>query len=369
MAGHPASQTEIAGSPGYAPVALITGIGGQDGYYLARLLLSQGYAVHGILRRRSTPDQERANDGLAALPGGERLVLHAGDLLDPIGLRRIISRTQPTEVYNLAGQSHVQASFEDPIYTANVVAMGTLNLLEAIRDYRDSMGRPVRFYQASSSEIFGQTANAPQNEQTPLCPRSPYACAKAHAYWQTITCRDAYGLYACNGILYNHESPRRAPGYVTRKITLAAARIKCALQHTLTLGNVDARRDWGFAGDYVHAMWLMLQQPQPADYVVATGETHSVRELLEIAFGCLRLDWRDHVRVDERFYRPTEPRLLVGDASKARRVLGWSPSVSFERLIEMMVRADLARARRERQVAQVEGEVADSDTEVDCIPR
>jgi len=328
--------------------ALITGITGQDGFYLSELLMGEGYSLHGIRRRSGSFPSSRVEHrpGNHDTPDGD-VHLHVGDLLDPIGLRRIISEAQPTEVYNLAAQSHVHASFEDPIYTAQVVAMGTLNLLEALRDYRDATGREVRFYQASSSEMFGKAREAPQNERTPLRPRNPYACAKVHAFWQTVTYREAYGLFACNGILYNHESPRRGENYVTRKITRAAARIKLGLQEHLYLGNLDARRDWGFAGDYVRAMRLMLRQDVPEDYVVATGQTHSVREFLDEAFGLLDLDWHDYVRSDPRYIRPTEPTLLCGDASKARTQLGWAPTVTFAELVRMMVDADLQAAERE----------------------
>ncbi|MFH1417359.1 MAG: GDP-mannose 4,6-dehydratase [Planctomycetota bacterium] len=329
--------------------ALITGITGQDGAYLAELLLSKGYRVHGTHRRSSAFKPlggEFVETGRQARGSGVHL--HVGDLLDPIGLRRIISDVQPTEVYNLAAQSHVHASFHDPIYTAQVVAMGTLNLLEALRDYRDATLRDVRFYQASSSEIFGKAEEEPQTEHTPFRPRNPYACAKAHAYWQTVTYREGYGLYACNGILFNHESPRRGEEYVTRKITRAATRIKLGLQDELRLGNLDAERDWGFAGDYVRAMWLMLRQTEPDDYVIATGKTQTIRAFLDAAFGLLNLDWRDYVRVDRSYMRPTEPTMLRGDASKARRVLGWEPEVAFEELVRMMVEADMEAAQKER---------------------
>ncbi|MBU0640658.1 MAG: GDP-mannose 4,6-dehydratase [Planctomycetes bacterium] len=328
--------------------ALITGITGQDGFYLSRHLLNQGYCVHGIRRRSNSFPAPRPEPVGADAAAAAQVHHHIGDLLDPIGLRRIISNVQPTEVYNLAAQSHVQTSFEDPIYTATVVAMGTLNLLEAIRDYRDASGREVKFYQASSSEMFGKASETPQSESTPFRPRNPYACAKVHAYWQTVNYREAYGLFACNGILYNHESPRRGENYVTRKITRAAARIKLGLQERLVLGNLDAERDWGFAGDYVLAMWQMLQQAAPDDYVVATGRTHSVRDLLNGAFGLLGLDWHDYVCIDERLLRPVEPTRLCGDASRARRQLGWQPRVSFATLVHMMVEADLAAAEREQ---------------------
>lgn len=334
-------------------VALITGITGQDGIYLSELLLAEGYRVHGIQRRSSSSRPGRGGNhdrGRCGVAG--RVQFHVGDLLDPIGIRRIISEVQPTEVYNLAAQSHVHASFDNPIYTAEVVAMGTLNILEALRDYRDSAYQGVRFYQASSSEMFGRATEVPQTESTPLRPRNPYACAKAHAYWQTITYREGYGLYACNGILFNHESPHRGENYVTRKITRAAARIKLGLQEKLLLGNLDAERDWGFAGDYVRAMWLMLQQDDPDDYVVATGQVHTVREFLGAAFGQLDLDWRDYVSVDRSYFRPTEPTKLRGDASKARRVLGWAPEVTFEEVVQMMVEADLEAANREHTLVE-----------------
>jgi GDPmannose 4,6-dehydratase len=254
---------------------------------------------------------------------------------------------KPHEVYNLAAQSHVHNSFQDPLYTANVIATGTGSLLEALRDYRDNTGIDVRFYQAGSSEMFGRAAQTPQNEQTPFRPASPYACAKVHAHWLTVMYREAHGLHACNGILYNHESPRRPPEYVTRKVTRAAARIKAGLEHELVLGNLDARRDWGFAGDYVDAMWRIMQAVEPDDFVIATGETHSVRDLLATAFGAVELDWRACVRIDERLLRPAEPTLLCGDASKARRMLGWKPSVDFRGLVRMMVAQDMRLAERE----------------------
>ena len=277
-----------------------------------------------------------------------RFRLHYGDLLDPLSVRRIISETGPDEVYNLGAQSHVRTSFDQPVYTADVVAIGALHLLEAIRDYQASSGRQVRFYQASSSEMFGKVAEVPQNEQTPFYPRSPYACAKVHAYWQTVNYREAYGLFACNGILFNHESPRRGETFVTRKITRAATRIKLGLQDTLFLGNLDAKRDWGYAGDFVEAMWLMLQQEDPDDFVIATGETHSIREFLDRAFGYLDLDWREYVKFDSRYLRPTEVSLLLGDAAKARDLLGWRPSVDWEELVHMMVDADMVIAEKER---------------------
>ncbi|MEE9295723.1 MAG: GDP-mannose 4,6-dehydratase [Phycisphaerae bacterium] len=330
--------------------ALITGITGQDGSYLAELLLDKGYRIHGIIRRHSTFSTERIEHLYQdAHEPDARLRLHYGDLLDASGLRRIITDTQPDEVYNLAAQSHVRTSFDQPIYTAEVVAIGTLNLLEAVRDYRQATGKHPRLYQASSSEMFGNIAQAPQTENTPFRPRSPYACAKVHAFWQTVNHREAYGLFACNGILFNHESPRRGQTFVTRKITRAAAAIKLGLQERLYLGNLDAKRDWGFAGDYVEAMWLMLQQADPDDYVVATGKPHSVRDFLDEAFGFLDLDWHQYVEIDSRYFRPTEVNELCGDASRAGNLLGWKPRVGFAELVHMMVDADLRAATvRER---------------------
>ncbi len=330
-------------------VALITGITGQDGSYLAELLLAKGYEVHGVMRRASVFTTERVDHLYQDRHETDvRFRLHYGDLLDAISLRRIISAVKPDEVYNLGAQSHVRTSFDQPVYTAEVVAIGTLKLLEAIRDYRDSTGREVRFYQASSSEMYGKAAEIPQNEHTPFYPRSPYACAKVQAYWQTVNYREAYGLFTCNGVLFNHESPRRGETFVTRKITKAATRIKLGLQDDLYLGNLDAKRDWGFAGDYVEAMWLMLQQEEPDDYVVATGECRSVRDFLAEAFGCLDLDWEDYVRFDPRYLRPTEVNVLKGDASKAHNLLGWRPTVSMPELCRMMIDADMRAAQRER---------------------
>lgn len=330
-------------------VALITGITGQDGSYLAELLLEKGYHVHGVMRRASQFTTGRIEHLYRDSHEEDvRLRLHYGDLLDGIGLRRIISEVQPDEVYNLAAQSHVRTSFDQPIYTAEVIATGTLNILEAIRDYCDAGDREVRFYEASSSEMYGKAAQIPQTEHTPFYPRSPYACAKVHAYWQTVNYREAYGLFACNGILFNHESPRRGETFVTRKITRATARIKLGLQDELFLGNLDVKRDWGFAKEYVEAMWLMLQQEDPDDYVVATGQCHSVREFLQEAFGYLDLNWEDHVRFDARYLRPTEVNILQGDAGKARDILGWQPKVMMPELCRMMVDADLRLARQER---------------------
>ena len=275
--------------------------------------------------------------------------MHYGDLGDGTGLRAIIEQVRPDEVYNLAAQSHVRISFDQPEYTADVVGLGALRLLEVLRDHNKRHGRAARYYQAGSSEMFGRVAEVPQRETTPFHPRSPYACAKVYAHWQTINYREAYGLFAANGILFNHESPRRGENFVTRKITRSATRIKLGMQDSLALGNLDARRDWGFAGDYVEAMWMMLQQEQPDDYVVATGETHSVQGFLERVFDLLKLDWHKHVQTDPRYLRPAEVDLLQGDSSKARRLLGWKPRVNFERLVEMMVEADLELAEREKR--------------------
>ena len=333
-----------------AKVAVITGVTGQDGSYLAELLLGKGYEVHGIVRRTSSfatgrIDHLRKGYG----PGSSGLQLHYGDLGDATGLRRIIEQTLPDEVYNLAAQSHVRISFDQPEYTADVVGLGSLRLLEAIRDHNARHGRKVRYYQAGSSEMFGRVAEIPQRETTPFHPRSPYACAKCYAHWQTINYREAYGLFAANGILFNHESPRRGENFVTRKITRSATRIKLGLQDKLGLGNLDALRDWGFAGDYVEAMWRMLQQDEPNDFVVATGENHSVREFLELTFDRLKLDWHKYVELDERYLRPAEVDVLIGDATKARKVLGWEPKVRFPELVAMMVDSDLELAEREKR--------------------
>src|SRR5277367_5095450 len=324
--------------------ALITGITGQDGSYLAELLLDKGYNVHGIVRRSSSFNTDRIEHLYRDRHDpNAHLFLHYGDLVDGMGLREILTRVQPHEIYNLGAQSHVRVSFDQPVYTVAVDAMGTMNLLEAIRDTR----LPIRFYQASSSEMYGKVVQTPQTETTPFYPRSPYACAKVFSYWQTVNYRESYGMFACNGILFNHESPRRGETFVTRKITRAAARIKEGLQNKLYLGNLDAKRDWGFAGDYVEAMWLMLQQDKPDDYVVATGETHSVRDFLDEVFGILKLDWHKYVEIDPRYFRPAEVDVLIGDYSKAKRQLGWTPKVKFERLAELMIEADLELAERE----------------------
>ena len=329
--------------------ALITGITGQDGSYLAELLLSKGYMVHGLVRRSATFNTEHI-DHLYQDPHNSdvRLKLHYGDLTDANNLRRVLDEVAPVEVYNLGAQSHVRVSFDLPIHTADIDAIGTLKLLEAIREFQDYTRRQVRFYQASSSEMFGKVVETPQKETTPFYPRSPYGVAKVYAYWITVNYREAYGMHASNGILFNHESPRRGETFVTRKITRAVGRIKLGLQKKLYLGNLDAKRDWGFAGDYVEAMWRMLQQPQADDYVVATGETHSIREFLELAFGEVGLEYPDFVEIDPRYYRPTEVDLLLGDPSKASRNLDWKPKVGFEHLVSMMVERDLELAGREK---------------------
>ena len=316
------------------PVALITGITGQDGSYLAELLLDKGYEVHGLVRRSSSVARVRIE---SLLHGEDQpLRLHYADLDDPLGLVRIVGDVGPDEVYHLAAQSHVQVSFEIPDYTGSVTGLGTMRLLEAIR----VASVPTRFYQASSSEMFGSSP-PPQNEDTPFHPRSPYAVAKVYSYWATVNYREAYGLFASNGILFNHESPRRGENFVTRKISKAVADIVHGRADNVILGNLDARRDWGFAGDYVEAMWLMLQHDQPDDFVVATGEAHSVREFCEHAFARVGMDYREHVVSDERFFRPAEVDFLHGDATKAQRVLSWKPRTSFEELIHMMVDADV----------------------------
>jgi GDPmannose 4,6-dehydratase len=331
--------------------ALVTGVTGQDGSYLAELLLEKGYEVHGVIRRSSTFGTERLEhlyeDPQATSP---RLILHYGDLADGTALSNLILETEPDEIYNLGAQSHVRVSFDQPLYTADIDALGTLRVLEAARQLNRRKG--VRFYQASSSEMFGQVREVPQTERTPFHPRSPYGCAKVFSYYQTVNYREAYGLFACNGILFNHESPRRGETFVTRKITRAATRIREGLQTKLYLGNLDARRDWGFAGDYVHAMWLMLQQPAPDDFVIATGRMHSIRDLLGHAFGRVGLDWQQFVEIDERYQRPSEVEQLLGDASKAAEVLGWRPRTSFEELVEMMVQSDWNLAREERWLRQ-----------------
>jgi GDPmannose 4,6-dehydratase len=329
--------------------ALITGVTGQDGSYLAELLLAKGYEVHGLRRRSSTFGTQRIEHLIFGDP--PQIQLHYGDLSDGNGLMRLLREIRPDEVYNLAAQSHVRVSFDQPTYTADVTAVGTLRLLEAIRDVQDETGNQIRFYQASSSEMYGKVVETPQKETTPFYPRSPYGVAKVYAHWITVNYRESYDLHASCGILFNHESPRRGETFVTRKITRAAARIKLGLQQTLHLGNLDAQRDWGYAGDYVEAMWAMLQQDQPDDYVIATHTLHSVRDFCEQAFGRLGLDYRDHVEIDQRYFRPAEVDLLLGDASHARAQLGWTPATSFPRLVDMMVESDLALAQRESALA------------------
>ncbi len=325
--------------------ALLTGVTGQDGSYLAEFLLDKGYEVHGLVRRSSTFSTQRIDHlYLDSHEPNPRLFLHYGDLSDGNVVARMLAEVQPDEVYNLGAQSHVAVSFDNPLYSADIDALGTLRMLEGIRGLNDH----VRFYQASSSEMYGKVAETPQSETTPFHPRSPYAVAKLYSHWQTLNYREAYGLHASNGILFNHESPRRGETFVTRKITRAATRIKLGLQEIVYLGNLDARRDWGYAGDYVEAMWLMLQQDEPGDYVIATGECRSVREFCEAAFGLLDLDWEQHVGIDDRYLRPAEVDVLQGDARKAHRVLSWKPRTSFSELVEMMVAADLDLARQER---------------------
>ncbi len=325
--------------------ALITGVTGQDGSYLAELLLAKGYEVHGLRRRSSTFGTERIEHLIFG--DNPKLHLHYGDLADGNGLMRLLREIEPHEVYNLAAQSHVRVSFDQPTYTADVTAVGTLRLLEAIRDVQDDTGCQIRFYQASSSEMFGKVVETPQKETTPFYPRSPYGVAKVYSHWITINYRESYDLHASCGILFNHESPRRGETFVTRKITRAATRIKLGLQEKLYLGNLDAKRDWGFAGDYVEAMWLMLQQETPDDYVVATNELYSVRDFCEKTFRQLGLNYEDHVEIDPRYYRPAEVELLLGDSTKACEQLGWKPQTSFEELVEMMVKNDLEVAQQE----------------------
>jgi GDPmannose 4,6-dehydratase len=319
-----------------AKKALITGITGQDGSYLAELLLARGYEVHGLVRRSSSFNTWRIDHVR------DELVLHYGDLVDQNSLLRALESVRPDEVYNLAAQSHVKVSFEMPEYTTDVTAIGVLRVLDAVRD----LGLPTRVYQAGSSEMFGLVQQTPQTEGTPFHPRSPYAVSKVYGHWMAVNYRESYGLHVSNGILFNHESPRRGENFVTRKITMAVAAIKQGRARDLRLGNLDAKRDWGYAKDYVEAMWLILQQDHPGDFVIATGETHSVREFCEAAFACVSLDWKDFVKVDPKYFRPAEVDFLLGDASKARRELGWSPRVSFAELVKLMVDADLEAAGR-----------------------
>jgi len=335
--------------------ALITGITGQDGSYLAELLLAKDYEVHGIIRRASTFNTERI-DHLYQDPHlrGTRLFLHYGDLSDSVNLVKLLNELKPEEIYHLGAQSHVRVSFDIPEYTADISAVGTIRILEATRE----AGVRPRFYQASSSEMFGKVVEIPQRETTPFHPRSPYGVSKVFAYWATVNYRESYDLYTCNGILFNHESPRRGETFVTRKISRAVAYIKAGLQKKLYLGNLDAKRDWGYAPEFVEAMWLMLQQEKPDDYVIATGETHSVREFCEEAFGLVGLDWNKYVELDKRYLRPAEVDILMGDPSKAKKQLGWEPKVKFKELVRIMVEADV-KALEDKlagKVAAVEGE-------------
>ena len=332
--------------------ALITGVTGQDGSYLAELLLAKGYEVHGLRRRSSTFGTERIEHLIFG--DNPKLHLHYGDLADGNGLMRLLREIEPHEVYNLAAQSHVRVSFDQPTYTADVTAVGTLRLLEAIRDVQDDTGCQIRFYQASSSEMFGKVVETPQKETTPFYPRSPYGVAKVYSHWITINYRESYDLHASCGILFNHESPRRGETFVTRKITRAATRIKLGLQEKLYLGNLDAKRDWGFAGDYVEAMWLMLQQETPDDYVIATNQLYSVRDFCEKTFSQLGLNYEDHVEIDPRYYRPAEVDLLLGDSTKACEQLGWKPQTRFDQLVEMMVKNDLEIAQQELVVKEIQ---------------
>ena len=327
--------------------ALITGITGQDGSYLAELLLEKGYEVHGIIRRASTFNTERI-DHLYQDPhiNGVRLFLHYGDIADSTNLIKLLYRLQPDEIYHLAAQSHVRVSFDIPEYTGDVTALGTIRMLEAIRETR----LKTKFYQASSSEMYGKVLETPQTERTPFYPRSPYAAAKVYAYWTAVNYRESYGIFACNGILFNHESPRRGETFVTRKVTSAAARIKAGLQDNLYLGNLDAQRDWGYAKEYVEAMWLMLQQDEPDDYVIATGESHAVHELLGEAFSYVGLDWHELVEIDPKYYRPAEVDCLLGDPSKAKSKLGWQPKTKFKDLVRLMVDADMERAKAQARL-------------------
>jgi GDPmannose 4,6-dehydratase len=327
--------------------ALITGITGQDGSYLAEFLMQKGYHVHGLIRRASNFNTDRIDHLYSDPHTNNTLSLHYGDLTDGTGLRRILDLVQPEEVYNLGAQSHVKVSWDQPEYTADVVAMGTLRLLEALRGHQQHTGMKVRFYQASSSEMFG-AAKPRQHEGTSFQPRSPYACAKVYSHYQVINYRESYGIFGCNGILFNHESPRRGETFVTRKITRAATRIKLGLQDKLYLGNLEAKRDWGFAGDYVDAMWRMLQQDEPGDYVVATGVSISIREFLVMVFESLDLDWEKHVKVDPRYFRPAEVDHLEGDSTKGRGILGWEPKVDVRTLAGMMVAGDMELAQKEK---------------------
>jgi GDPmannose 4,6-dehydratase len=332
--------------------ALITGITGQDGSYLAELLLAKGYEVHGIIRRASTFNTSRI-DHLYSDPhvNGVRLFLHYGDLADSVQMVKLLYELQPDEIYNLGAQSHVRVSFDIPEYTGDVDGLGAQRILEAIREA--GLVKKVRYYQASSSEMYGKVQQVPQTELTPFWPRSPYGCAKAYAYYLTVNYRESYNIHASNGILFNHESPRRGETFVTRKITRAATRIKVGLQDSLYLGNLDAQRDWGYAKEYVEMMWIMLQQDKPDDYVVATNETHSVKDFCELAFGLVGLDWQKYVKHDARYERPAEVELLIGDPAKAAKQLGWKPTVRFKELVKIMVDHDLDMAKRESQIAKL----------------
>jgi len=332
--------------------ALITGITGQDGSYLAELLLAKGYEVHGVIRRASTFNTSRI-DHLYSDPhvNGVKLHLHYGDLADSVQMVKLLYELQPEEIYNLGAQSHVRVSFDIPEYTGDVVGLGSVRILEAIREA--GLVKKCRFYQASSSEMFGKVQEVPQVETTPFWPRSPYGCAKMYAYWLTVNYRESYNLHASNGILFNHESPRRGETFVTRKITRAATRIKLGLQDRLYMGNLDARRDWGYAKEYVEMMWVMLQQDQADDYVVATNETHSVKEFIQETFGLLNLEWEKYVTYDARYERPAEVELLIGNPAKAKRQLGWEPKVKFKELVKIMTEADLDLAKREAQIANL----------------
>ena len=332
--------------------ALITGITGQDGSYLAELLLAKGYEVHGVVRRASTFNTSRI-DHLYQDPhvNGVKLFLHYGDLADSVQMVKLLYSLQPDEIYNLGAQSHVRVSFNVPEYTGDVVGLGAQRILEAIREA--GLVKKCRYYQASSSEMFGKVQEVPQTEKTPFWPRSPYGCAKMYAYWLTVNYRESYNLHASNGILFNHESPRRGETFVTRKITRAATRIKMGLQECLYMGNIDAKRDWGYAKEYVEMMWMMLQQDKPDDYVVATNETHSVKEFIQETFSLLGLDWEKYVKYDARYERPSEVDLLIGDPAKAKRQLGWEPKVRFKELVKIMTEADLELAKREAQIAKL----------------
>lgn len=326
-------------------IAFLTGITGQDGSYLAEFLLSKNYEVHGLIRRSSTFNLERISNIYSEGQEKNKLFLHYGDLSDSNNLTRLISQIKPTEIYNIGAQSHVRISFDMPEYTADIDALGTLRLLEAIRETKIK----CKFYQASSSEMFGEVQQIPQNEKTPFHPRSPYGVSKVFAYWMTINYRESYNIFACNGILFNHESPRRGENFVTKKISRGVAEIALGLRDKIYLGNLDAKRDWGYAPEYVEAMWLMMQQDKPDDYIIATGETHSVREFVEESFNCVGIkNWKKYVEIDKRYYRPAEVDLLLGDASKARKILGWQPKIKFKELAKIMVESDLDALKKKK---------------------